>query len=371
LHPWSGRVKKPNATHLIATPAFYIYRVNPYSLLKPILFKLDPEEAHHFTIYNLELAGKLPRLLKFMAGGAVEHPKLHRQLFGLDFPNPVGLAAGLDKNGDVIDEMGLMGFGFVEVGTITPRAQPGNDRPRLFRLVNDQALINRMGFNNVGADVAALKLKRRKTNIIVGANIGKNKDTTNENAIRDYEYCFKTLFDHADYFVVNVSSPNTPGLRALQDKDALAAILNSLQDYNHAQTKPKPILLKIAPDLSNEQIDDVIGVVEQTKIQGIVATNTTISREGLQYTPQEIEAFGAGGLSGKPLTKRSTEVIRYIKSKSQIPLIGVGGIMNVADAIEKLEAGADLIQLYSGFIYSGPQLIRDINKTILKTGLST
>jgi dihydroorotate dehydrogenase len=302
-----------------------------------------------------------------LAGGSVEHPSLHRNLFGLDFPNPVGLAAGLDKNGDVIDEMGMMGFGFVEVGTITPRAQPGNEKPRLFRLVKDAALINRMGFNNVGADVAALKLKRRKTDIIVGANIGKNKTTTNEAAIRDYEYCFKTLFDYADYFVVNVSSPNTPGLRALQDKDALAAILNSLQDMNQAKEKTKPILLKIAPDLTNEQIDDVINVVQQTKIQGIVATNTTIGREGLSYSAPEIETFGAGGLSGKPLTKRSTEVIRYIKSKSQIPVIGVGGIMNVADATEKLEAGADLIQLYSGFIYSGPQLIRDINRQLVKT----
>jgi dihydroorotate dehydrogenase len=341
--------------------------VNLYSLIKPLLFQLDPEDAHHFTIHNLELAGKFPGLLKFFAGGLVEHPRLHRQTFGLDFPNPLGLAAGLDKNGDVIDEMGMMGFGFIEVGTITPRPQPGNDRPRLFRLVKDEALINRMGFNNVGAEVAAEKLKRRRTNVIVGANIGKNKTTTNEDAIRDYEYCFKVLFDYADYFVVNVSSPNTPGLRALQYKDALAAILNSLQDINHGKEKTKPILLKIAPDLTNEQIDDVISVVEQTKIQGIVATNTTVSREGLNYTKEEIETFGAGGLSGKPLTKRSTEVIRYIKSKSQIPVIGVGGIMTVTDAIEKLNAGADLIQLYTGFIYSGPQLIRDINRQLLKT----
>jgi dihydroorotate dehydrogenase len=250
--------------------------MNMYSFVKPLLFQLDPEEAHHFTVHNLQLVGKnLPFLLKLIAG-TVKNQSLHRNLFGLDFPNPVGLAAGLDKNGDVINEISALGFGFIEIGTVTPRPQPGNEKPRLFRLVKDEALINRMGFNNVGADVAVQKLKRKKSGIIVGANIGKNKVTPNEDAIRDYEYCFKTLFDYADYFVVNVSSPNTPGLRALQDKDSLAAILNSLQDYNHSQTKTKPILLKIAPDLTNEQIDDVITVVEQTKIQGIVATNTTI-----------------------------------------------------------------------------------------------
>ena len=340
--------------------------MNLYPLVKPLLFQLDPEEAHHFTIHNLQLAGKFPPLLK-MISGRLEHPSLRRTLWGLDFPNPVGLAAGLDKNGDVFDEMGMLGFGFIEIGTVTPKPQPGNDKPRLFRLVKDEALINRMGFNNVGADVAAQKLKRRKTNIIVGANIGKNKVTSNEDAIRDYEYCFKALFDYADYFVVNVSSPNTPGLRALQDKDSLTAILNSLQDINLSKPKQKPILLKIAPDLTNEQIDDVVAVVQQTKIQGIVATNTTISREGLSYTPKEVEQFGAGGLSGKPLTKRATEVITRIKnSKSQIPVIGVGGIMNVQDALDKLNAGADLIQLYSGFIYQGPQLIRDINRKFIK-----
>ncbi len=341
--------------------------MNFYSLARKFLFQLDPEEAHNFTIHNLELAGKFPPLIKLFAGKGIEHTSLHRNLFGLDFPNPVGLAAGLDKNGDVIDEMGMMGFGFVEVGTITPKPQPGNDKPRSFRLIKDKALINRMGFNNVGAEVAAQKLKRRKTNIIVGANIGKNKITSNEDAIRDYEYCFKMLFDYADYFVVNVSSPNTPGLRALQDKDSLSAILNSLQNINQSKEKAKPILLKIAPDLTNEQIDDVISVVQQTKIQGIVATNTTISREGLTYTKEEIENFGAGGLSGKPLTKRSVEVVRYIKSKSQIPVIGVGGIMTVRDAVEMIKAGADLIQLYTGFIYEGPQLIDDINRQLLKT----
>jgi dihydroorotate dehydrogenase len=345
--------------------------MNLYPLVKKILFLLAPEEAHHFTIHNLQLAGKFSPLINLISGNKVEHPALHRNIFGLDFPNPVGLAAGLDKNGDVIDEMGMLGFGHVEVGTITPQPQHGNDKPRLFRLVKDGALINRMGFNNVGAEVAAQKMKRRKTNIIVGANIGKNKNTSNEEAIRDYEYCFKMLFEFADYFVVNVSSPNTPGLRALQDKDSLAAILNSLQDINNRKQKTKPILLKIAPDLTNEQIDDVLLVVQQAKIQGIVATNTTISREGLSYAKDEIANFGAGGLSGKPLTNRSTEILRYLKSsitnhQSSIGLVGVGGIMNVNDAMEKFTAGADLIQLYSGFIYAGPQLIHDINRMLIK-----
>lgn len=327
---------------------------------------MDAEEAHHFTLHNLQLLGKAPWLLSMALGGKVEHPSLHRNVFGIDFPNPVGLAAGLDKNGEAIDEFAAMGFGFIEIGTITPKPQPGNDKPRLFRLVKDKALINRMGFNNIGAEVAVQNLKRRKTKTIVGANIGKNKATSNEDAIRDYEYCFKTLFDYADYFVVNVSSPNTPGLRALQDKDSLAAILNSLQDINNSHTTTKPILLKIAPDLTNEQIDDVISVVQETKTQGIIATNTTIARAPLSYTQAEIDAYGMGGLSGAPLTQRSTEVVKYIKTHSNIPVIGVGGIMTAQDALDKLNAGADLIQLYSGFIYAGPQLIRDTNERLVK-----
>jgi len=344
--------------------------MNLYPLLKPLFFQFDPERAHHFTIHNLQRAAKMPFLLRLIAGSQPEHPCLHRNFFGLDFPNPIGLAAGLDKNGEVIYEMGAMGFGFVEIGTLTPKPQPGNDKPRLFRLVKDEALINRMGFNNIGVDAAAQKLKRRKTNIIVGANIGKNKLTSNEDAIHDYEYCFKALFDYAHYFVVNVSSPNTPGLRALQDKDALAAILDSLQDINHRQAKTKPILLKIAPDLTNEQIEDVMTVVQQTKIQGLVATNTTIARDHLSYTPAEIEKYGAGGLSGKPLTKRATEVIEKIKLESRklnlnTSIIGVGGIMTAQDALDKFNAGADLIQLYSGFIYSGPALVGDIKRALI------
>lgn len=328
---------------------------------------MDAEEAHYFTIHNLQLIGRFPFLLHLLIGKQRNDKRLAREVFGLHFPNPVGLAAGLDKNGDVIDEMAALGFGFIEIGTITPRPQPGNDKPRLFRLVKDGALINRMGFNNIGAEVAAEKLKRRKTNIVVGANIGKNKSTENADAVNDYVYCFKKLFDYADYFVVNVSSPNTPGLRALQDKDSLMTILSTLQDINLQKSNTKPLLLKIAPDLTHEQLDEVIEVVSQTNINGIIATNTTISREKLSYSPNEIDQFGPGGLSGKPLTTRSTEVVKYIKEKSTIPVIGVGGIMTAEDGLEKLNAGAELIQLYSGFIYKGPQLIREINEAILKS----
>ncbi len=345
--------------------------MNLYPLAKKFLFQLDAEEAHHFTIHNLQLLGKVPLLLSLAAGKKVEHASLQRNVFGLQFPNPVGLAAGLDKNGDVINEMAALGFGFIEIGTVTPKPQPGNDKPRLFRLTKSNALINRMGFNNVGVEVVVEKLKRRKADIIIGANIGKNKLTPNEDAVSDYEYCFKKLFDYAHYFVVNVSSPNTPGLRELQDKTSLAAILSALQDVNHRQTQTKPLLLKIAPDLTNDQIADVVEVAEQTKIQGIVATNTTLSRVGLDYTIEEIEKFGAGGLSGQPLTQRATEVIKSLKSeitkrKSDLAIVGVGGIMSATDALEKLNAGASLVQLYSGFIYSGPPLIANINRELIK-----
>lgn len=330
---------------------------------------MDAEDAHHFTIKALKIAGKIPLALSLAAGGKVQDKRLERDMFGLHFKNPVGLAAGLDKNGEVIDEMGALGFGFVEIGTVTPRPQPGNDKPRLFRLVKDNALINRMGFNNVGANVAAYRLSKRKSNIIVGANIGKNKTTENEDAVKDYEMCFKVLFDEADYFVVNVSSPNTPGLRALQDKDSLYAILNSLQNINQGKNIPKPILLKIAPDLTWQQVDDVISVVQETKIQGVIATNTTIGREGLSYPKDEIEKIGMGGLSGAPLTKQATDIIQYINTQSRgtLPVIGVGGIMNAAQGLEKIKAGASLIQLYTGFIYKGPELIHSINRALLNT----
>jgi dihydroorotate dehydrogenase len=336
-----------------------------YSLVKPLLFQLDAETAHHLTIGAL----KNPLTRAFAKGSSVESPILHRRLFGLDFPNPVGLAAGLDKNAEVIDGMAQMGFGYVEIGTITPKPQDGNPKPRLFRLKADKAIINRMGFNNVGAAEAARNLSKRKSNIIVGGNIGKNKVTANEDAVKDYEICFQALHDLVDYFVVNVSSPNTPGLRALQDKDALSEILNSLQHINQGKSKPKPILLKIAPDLTNEQLDDIITIVADTQINGVIATNTTISREKLpHFLPSEIEAFGAGGLSGQPLTTRATEVVSYLHrmSSGAFPIIGVGGILTAQDALDKFKAGAALIQLYSGFIYHGPDLITDINRALLE-----
>jgi len=339
--------------------------MNLYPLAKPLLFQLDAERAHHLTIGAL----KNPLLRTFASGTKVEHPSLHRRLFGLDFPNPVGLAAGLDKNGEVIDGFAEMGFGFIEIGTITPKPQDGNPKPRLFRLKPDHAIINRMGFNNVGAVQAAKNLSARKSNIIVGGNIGKNKVTPNEEAVNDYRSCFQLLHDYVDYFVVNVSSPNTPGLRALQDKDSLSLILNTLQDLNQGRAKPKPILLKIAPDLTNEQLDDIISIISETKIAGVIATNTTISREKLpHFLSTEIEAFGAGGLSGKPLTTRATEVVSYLhrNSNGSFPIIGVGGIMTADDALDKINAGAALVQLYSGFIYRGPKLIEEINIKLIR-----
>ncbi|MEI6021738.1 MAG: quinone-dependent dihydroorotate dehydrogenase [Bacteroidota bacterium] len=336
-----------------------------YRFLKYFLFKLNPEKAHHltFSLLRLPLVSKIGQVFFNF-----QNPKLERTVFGLKFKNPVGLAAGLDKDAIAFNELGRLGFGFVEIGTVTPKAQLGNHKPRLFRLPNDHALINRMGFNNHGAKSAAELLKYRKDpSLIIGGNIGKNKITPNEEAINDYLACFHDLFPVVDYFVVNVSSPNTPNLRALQEKEPLLKLLQTLQTENEKKTA-KPILLKIAPDLSNEQLNDIIDIVQQSKIAGVIATNTTISRDGLTYPKSEIENFGAGGLSGLPLRERSTEVIRYLKQKSgnAFPVIGVGGIHSAQDAIEKLQAGADLIQLYTGFIYEGPQLIKNINKAILQ-----
>lgn len=337
-----------------------------YQLVKKFLFLLTPEKAHHLTFSLIKLPG-IPSLMKLVY--AVKSSALEREVFGLRFKNPVGLAAGLDKNAIAFNQLGKMGFGFIEIGTVTPKPQPGNDAPRLFRLTKNEALINRMGFNNDGVKIAAERLKNRidKT-VIIGGNIGKNKVTPNENATDDYVICFNELFDVVDYFVVNVSSPNTPNLRELQEKAPLTLLLNTLQNLNNKKSKPKPILLKIAPDLTDSQLDDIIDIVKETRIAGIIATNTTISRDGLNYSTKELETIGMGGLSGKPLTKRSTEVIRYLKQKSgnAFPVIGVGGIHNAADALEKLNAGADLVQLYTGFIYEGPQLIKDINNALIK-----
>ena len=349
-----------------------------YKLIRPLFFQFDPEKIHHFVVRSLKRFNQIP-------GGAalsravftVENPKLEREVFGLKFKNPVGLAAGFDKNGEMMGEMANLGFGFVEVGTVTPLPQPGNPKPRMFRLKEDAALINRMGFNNLGVDVVARRIKKyrqealhashrtpQNSHLIIGGNIGKNKNTPNQDAVIDYIKCFDRLFDVVDYFVVNVSSPNTPGLRALQEKEPLKELLQTLQQRNKRNDISRPILLKIAPDLTNEQLDDIIEIVKESGIAGVIATNTTIGREGLTSAKNKNET---GGLSGKPLTQRATEVIRYLSEKSgkAFPIIGVGGIHSAKDAHEKLEAGASLIQLYTGFIYEGPGLIARINKSLL------
>lgn len=340
-----------------------------YKLIKPILFLWSPEKVHYMVFDLLKFMFAIPgKKAIWRSVFTVKDKRLEKELFGIRFPNPVGLAAGFDKDAKLFNELEALGFGFIEIGTLTPKPQDGNPKPRLFRLPQDEALINRMGFNNQGVDAAVERLKKRPKSLIIGGNIGKNKVTPNEEAESDYIYCFNALFDHVDYFVVNVSSPNTPNLRALQDKEPLSALLEKLQDLNKAKSSPKPILLKIAPDLTNEQLDDIVDIVKDTGIAGVIATNTTISREGLKTPKEKVEDIGAGGLSGKPVTHRSTEVIRYLKEKSgnAFPIIGVGGIHSAEDAIEKLKAGADLVQVYTGFIYEGPGLIKRINKGILR-----
>jgi dihydroorotate dehydrogenase len=340
-----------------------------YSLVRKILFKIDPEAVHHMVMARLAWAYRIPPFRSILKGlYRIEDPKLERTLWGIRFPNPVGLGAGFDKDAKYTDSLACLGFGFVEIGTVTPRPQPGNPQPRLFRLPADSALINRMGFNNGGAEAAAQRLSNRKERLIIGGNIGKNKDTANEEAINDYIACLKALYDVVDYFVVNVSSPNTPGLRALQDKGPLTEILSRLAALNISLGKPKPLLLKIAPDLTDGQLDDIISIVKETGIDGIVATNTTIDRSGLATTKEAVDNIGAGGLSGKPLRQRATEVIRYLHKNSNgtIPLIAVGGIFTADDALEKLQAGASLVQVYTGFIYEGPGIASNICKGLLK-----
>jgi len=337
------------------------------SLIRPLLFKFDPEKVHHFTFSSIRFLSSLPGFPSvFKSVYEVSDPKLELEVFGLTFKNPVGLAAGLDKDAKLYKQLGNLGFGFIEIGTLTPKPQEGNPKKRLFRLRKDSAIINRMGFNNGGVQAAAERLKSNpagKGHVLIGGNIGKNKVTPNEDAVSDYEICFDELYDYVDYFVVNVSSPNTPNLRELQDKEPLTRLLQTLQNKNIARPKQKPILLKIAPDLTDDQLLDIIDIVKTTKIAGVIATNTTISREGLQSEDKN----EMGGLSGKPLAKRSTEVIRFLSEKSNraFPIIGVGGIHSADDALEKLEAGASLVQLYTGFIYEGPALIKEINKKIL------
>jgi len=340
-----------------------------YKLFRPILFLFNPEFIHHISFKAIKIGAIVPlKMWTWRLLFNVSHPKLVREVFGIKFENPVGLAAGFDKDAKLFDELASFGFGFVEIGTVTPLPQEGNPKPRLFRLKEDDALINRMGFNNEGIEAVVARLRRKKSNIIIGGNIGKNKVTPNENVVADYEICFEKLFPYVDYFAVNVSSPNTPGLRDLQEKEPLTALLNSLQKINNQKEKRKPILLKIAPDLTNEQLDDIIAIVADTKIDGVVATNTTIGRKGLKTNKTKVEAIGNGGLSGKPLKAMSTEVIKYLADKSNkaFPIIGVGGIHSAEDALEKLDAGATLVQVYTGFIYEGSALIKRINKAIIK-----
>lgn len=333
-------------------------------IIRPILFWFDPEKVHYFTFSLIRVVSKIPGILAlFKFFFVVNDKRLEKEVFGLKFKNPVGLAAGFDKDATLFEELSNFGFGFIEIGTLTPKAQEGNPKKRAFRLKEDNALINRMGFNNGGVQKAVELLKKNK-GILIGGNIGKNKLTPNEEATSDYLICFDALFDFVDYFVVNVSSPNTPNLRELQEKEPLKQLLQTLQNQNMAKPKQRPILLKIAPDLTDSQLLDIIEIVKETKIAGVIATNTTLSREGL-ISESKSET---GGMSGKPLRNRSTEVIRFLSQKSNkaFPIIGVGGIHSPEDAIEKLDAGASLIQLYTGFIYEGPALIKAINKKILE-----
>jgi dihydroorotate dehydrogenase len=332
-------------------------------LIRPLLFCFDPEKVHYFTFSLIRVLCKIPGVpVLFKSMYEVADKRLERTIGGLTFKNPVGLAAGFDKDAKLYAELSNFGFGYIEIGTLTPKLQDGNPKKRLFRLRKDSALINRMGFNNGGVLEASKRLQRN-SGVLIGGNIGKNKVTDNDDALSDYQFCFDALYDVVDYFVVNVSSPNTPNLRALQDKEPLTALLQALQTQNNLKVKTKPIFLKIAPDLTNEQLLDIIEIVASTGIAGVIATNTTISREGLQSENRT----EMGGLSGRPLAKRSTEVIRFLaqNSNNSFPIIGVGGIHSAEDALEKLEAGASLIQLYTGFIYEGPALVKAINKRIL------
>ncbi len=339
-------------------------------LLKPIFFLFSPEKAHYFTVFAFKFVLAIPVLGNVVRSYyRLEDTRLERKFLGLRFKNPIGLAAGFDKDGRFYQTMSALGFGFIEVGTVTPRAQSGNPQPRLFRLPKSKALINRMGFNNSGADPLVTNLKKeRPKGLIIGGNIGKNKNTPNDRAVDDYAQCFDQLFPYVDYFVVNVSSPNTPNLRALQEKEPLTKLLQFLQDLNQAKSKPKPMLLKIAPDLTNEQLDDILEIIDNTGVDGIIATNTTIGREGLQEDFSQVAEIGAGGLSGQPLEQRSTEVIRYLSKQTngELFIIGVGGIHSPQSAIEKLQAGAALVQIYTGLIYEGPSLIKRIKKSLLK-----
>ena len=340
------------------------------SIIRPIFFSFDPEKIHHFIFSLIKIASKIPGIPSlFRSMYQVKDSRLEREVFGLKFPNPVGLAAGFDKEAKLYNELSNFGFGFIEIGTITPKAQVGNPKKRLFRLKEDQAIINRMGFNNKGLEAAIENLKHKRSNLIVGGNIGKNTDTNPDDYTADYEACFKALHPYVDYFVVNVSCPNVGSHAKLQDKGYLLELLGTLKDLNAKEATQKPIVLKIAPDLNNEQLDEIIEVIAETKIDGVIASNTSVSRENLKASKAELEAIGNGGVSGKPVADKSTAVIAYLSKHSNkaFPIIGVGGIHSAQDALDKLNAGATLVQVYTGFIYEGPKLVKDINIAILKS----
>ena len=336
-------------------------------LIRPILFLFKPEFIHDFSFYSIKIIFKIP-LIKYLFKKlfVLENKNLEINVIGKKFKNRIGLAAGFDKNGELLNQIEYFGFSHVEIGTITPLPQDGNSKPRLFRLSKDRALINRMGFNNDGVDIILERIKKYKGNLIIGANIGKNKETPNSKALDDYMICFRKLRNHVEYFVVNVSSPNTPALRELQNKENLNLLLKNIQAENNQNGNPVPLFLKIAPDLSFNELDDIIDVCTKHKIDGVIATNTTISRKGLKT--HHINQFGKGGLSGKPLSEMSNSVIKYLKKncKNNLVIIGVGGIFNAKDVNEKIKLGADLIQVYTGWIYEGPSMIKKINSSILK-----
>ena len=338
-------------------------------LIRPILFSFDPEKVHHFTFSFIKFISKIPLVPSFIRGMyQVNHNSLERELFGLKFNNPVGLAAGFDKNAVLYNELANFGFGFIEIGTVTPKGQVGNPKKRLFRLKIDKGIINRMGFNNEGLEAAITQLKKNKGKIIIGGNIGKNTATKPEDYTQDYLKCFNELHPYVDYFVLNVSCPNVGSHAKLTDKDYLEELISEVQKINNTKRVQRPILLKIAPDLNNIQLDEIIELVASTKIDGVIASNTSVSRDGLRTSQEKLSEIGNGGLSGQPIKDKSTQVIKYLTEKSNkaFPVIGVGGIHSAQDALEKIKAGADLVQIYTGFIYEGPRLIKAINKAILK-----
>jgi len=338
-------------------------------IIRPIFFAFDPERVHYFTLNILQLLCKIPfikPIIKFFYLNNSNH--LEKKLFGITFKNPVGLAAGFDKNGKYIKELSLFGFSFIEIGTVTPKSQVGNPKKRLFRLKKDEAIINRLGINNDGVTTIAKRLKNNNTKVIIGGNIGKNSTTKNDKAEEDYIENFKELHPYVDYFALNVSCPNVNNFTKLQDVEFLKKLIPELNKINLSQKKRKPILIKISPDLSQTQLDETIELIINEKLDGIIATNTTTKRNHLKTDSKKIEKIGKGGLSGLPLKASSNEVIKYIaeKTNKSIPIIGVGGIMSPKDALDKIEAGADLIQLYTGFIYSGPSIVKKINQHIIK-----